>query len=344
MADRSLLTLFCTTLLGIVCCACPPSGSALDLGITSDGQYFTVNKKPVFLLGVSYYGGLSVQDPGALRTDLDDILRAGFNWIRVWATWNPEENVSAVNPDGTVREPYMSRLKSLIRECDSRGIIVDVTVSRGNHPFPSNQSEHISCMRTLARELRPFRNLYFDVSNERDVGDARYVSLSEVRQLVLAVKNIDPKRLCTASGRPGSPKDLAEYVKVARCDFIAPHLERVRDAPSRTEQVVAEFIDWMKTLGIRVPIHLQEPFRRDYNEFQPDAEDFYADARAAKKAGAAGWCFHNGSNRHKKDGRPHRSFLMSESEGRLLKQLDPVELEVFWHLKERVGGTELIVK
>jgi hypothetical protein len=35
---------------------------------------------------------------------------------------------------------------------------------------------------------------------------------------------------------------------------------------------------------------------------------------------------------------------MSESEGRLLKQLDPVELEVFWRLKERVGGTELVAK
>ncbi|MBM3213153.1 hypothetical protein FJZ33_13095 [Candidatus Poribacteria bacterium] len=49
------------------------------------------------------------------------------------------------------------------------------------------------------------------------------------------------------------------------------------------------------------------------------------DLKNAVKGGAAGWCFHNGDNRNKDDGRPRRSFDIRESEGRLFQQLDEDE-------------------
>jgi len=325
-------------------CALAVPAYAFKLGKSADGRYFTLDGKPTFLLGISYYGGTSVSDPASLKADLDEIAAFGFNWIRVWATWDPGENVSAVAPDGGVREPFMSRLKTLIRECDRRGMVVDVTMSRGKSPMPSNQAEHLACARTLARELKLFRNVYFDVGNERDVGDSRHVPLTEVGALIAAIKIVDRERLCTASGTPGSAEDLRDYLQTGRCDFIAPHLGRDPESPSQTEATVRKFIDWMTKLGTRAPVHLQEPFRRDYNEFQPTVKDFYTDAMGAKKGGAAGWCLHNGSSRLSRDQKPHRSFLMSDKEGRLFKQLDEVEREVCKGIAQRIGGTELKAK
>ncbi len=49
------------------------------LGI--DRARFTINGKPTFLLGISYYGALGASED-FLRRDLDDLQRLGFNWLR----------------------------------------------------------------------------------------------------------------------------------------------------------------------------------------------------------------------------------------------------------------------
>ena len=61
-----------------------------------------------------------------------DLQRFGFNWLRVWATWGAfQQDVSAVDVGGAAREPYFAKLQSLIAECDRRGMVVDVTLTRG---------------------------------------------------------------------------------------------------------------------------------------------------------------------------------------------------------------------
>src|SRR3954466_13810716 len=63
----------------------------------TEGSHFTLNGKPTFLLGLSYYGGLGASLVN-LQQDLDEAKRDGFNWIRVWATWNSSTNdLSAVD-------------------------------------------------------------------------------------------------------------------------------------------------------------------------------------------------------------------------------------------------------
>jgi hypothetical protein len=102
-----------------------------ELGVR--GSQFTLDGRPVFLLGCSYYGALG-GDEKTWRADLDDMQKAGINWIRVWATWSAfGRNVSAV--DGKTGEPrgeFMEKLKQLVAECDRRGMVVDVSLSRGN--------------------------------------------------------------------------------------------------------------------------------------------------------------------------------------------------------------------
>ena len=103
---------------------------------------FTLNGEPTFLLGMSYYGALGAPED-FVRRDLDELKRHGFNWVRVWATWGAfDRDVSAVDAGGGPREPFLGRLKWLVAECDRRGLIVDVTLTRGDagewgsHPGP----------------------------------------------------------------------------------------------------------------------------------------------------------------------------------------------------------------
>src|SRR4051794_37818623 len=96
------------------------------------GPAFTLNDNPTFLLGCSYYAALGAPDD-FIRKDLDDLRRHGFNWIRVWATWTAFDNdISAVDAAGQTRQPYLDKLKWLLSECDARGMIVDVTLARGD--------------------------------------------------------------------------------------------------------------------------------------------------------------------------------------------------------------------
>ena len=95
----------------------------------------------------------------------------------------------------------------------------------------------------------------------------------------------------------------------------------------------------MRELGRVVPVHYQEPFRRDFSKgWQPTAEDFVTDLRGAIRGGAAGWCFHNGDNRWGHDAQPRRSFDMRKR--RLFEQLDSVELEALGKMAALAGTAE----
>lgn len=73
-------------------------------------------------------------------------------------------------------------------------------------------------------------------------------------------------------------------------------------------------------------MHYQEPFRRGFGSWEPKAVDFLTDLRGAVAGGAAGWCFHNGSQRTARDGSPRRSFDLHAR--RLFDQIDKEERNV----------------
>jgi hypothetical protein len=297
---------------------------------------FTLNGKPTFLLGVSYYGGLGATQE-FVRRDLDDLARRGFNWLRVWATWNAfGEDVSAVDPAGAPREQYLERLKWLVAECDRRGIVVDVTLNRGKGSTAGSVADfsgHEQAVETLVRALKDHRNWYLDLANERDVRDARYVPPEELKQLRALVTRLDHGRLVTASfgGHDLDEGDIREALVTIGLDFLAPHRPREADSPAQTAAKTRETLANIKSLGRQAPVHFQEPFRRGYAGWEPSAVDYLTDLRGAIEGGAAGWCFHNGSTRTNDDGRPRRSFDLRQQ--RLLDQLDEEELRVV----ERAG-------
>lgn len=324
-----------TTIMTLVSTCVP----AITLDI--HGTSFLVNQKPTFLLGASYYSGLGASD-NFVNSDLRELKNRGFNWIRVWATWSAfGNNVSAVDAEGNAREPYLSKLKRLCEKADQSftsfkdmlEMIVDVTLSRGNGivgsgSLPSFEA-HLNAVTVLTQELKQFRNIYFDIGNERNIHDRRHVTFEELHELRNRIKELDAKRLVTASHAGDiSKEEMREYLTVVQVDFICPHRPRNAESPHQTAKKTQDYLHIMQELGRLVPVHYQEPFRRGFGSWQPETQDFLTDLMNARRGGAAGWCLHNGDVRKKDDGRPRRSFDMREAEGRLFEQLEAEEKAV----------------
>src|ERR1051325_7181160 len=239
--------------------------STTTLGI--QGSRFTLNGKPAFLLGVSYYGALGAPD-AFVEQDLADMKRFGVNWIRVWATWSSFSNdVSPVDASGNPREPFLSRLKKIVAECDRRGMATDITLSRGDgatgSPRLQTLDAHQRAVESLITALKPYRNWYLDLANERNVRDKRFVSYAELKQLRDLARRLDPERLVTASdGGDISREELKRYLNEVRVDFITPHRPREPASPAQTAAKTAEYLRWTREIGRTVPVDYQEPLCR----------------------------------------------------------------------------------
>ena len=310
---------------------CATAVARTELGV--QGRQFTINGKPTFLLGISYYGALGASKD-SIQRDFDDMQKYGFNWIRVWATWGAFDNeVSAIDRQGRPRQPYLAKLEWLVAECDRRGMIVDVTLSRGNGVTGPVRLQTAEALRraaeTIVTSLKSYQNWYLDMGNERNIRDKRFVSTKELAELRKSIKSLDPDRLVTASFvRDIEKEELKEILLDVRVDFLAPHRPRHSKSPGQTATQTKKYHEMMKQLDRIVPIHYQEPFRRGFRpqKWEPKAEDFLADLKAALQAGAAGWCFHNGDQKDKPQSRPRRSFDMRKA--RLFEQLDKQEMRV----------------
>ncbi|MBN2138665.1 MAG: DUF4038 domain-containing protein [Sedimentisphaerales bacterium] len=306
------------------------------LGI--DNGKFTIDGKQTFLFGISYYGALG-SEPRFIMSDLDDMESLGINFIRVWATWGAFENdVSAVDAEGNAREPYISRLKKLVAECNRRGVIVDVTLSRGNGVTgPARLQEldvHRQAIRTVSGELKEYRNWYLDLGNERNITDERFVSIEELRKLRNTAKAVNSGLLVTASRAGDIPElELREYMDRVGIDFVSPHRPRSSISAGQTKSKSRQYLTWMRQAGGLAPLHYQEPFRRGFTAgWEPTVEDFVTDAKAAIEGGASGWCFHNGDQKDAPESKPRRCFDMREA--RLFEQLDEVEKEALKQISD----------
>ena len=241
-----------------------------------EGTQFTLNGKPAFLLGISYYGALGAPQDW-VRRDLDDMERYGFNWLRVWATWDMfDHDVSAVAADGKPRKRFLTKLKWLVAECDRRGLVVDVTLTRSAERIATLDA-HQRAVEVIVQRLRPHRNWYLDLANERDVRDSRYVSVADLKKLRDLVRRLDPPRLVTASfgGHDLSEQDVRESLLAIGLDFISPHRPRHPGSPTQTEARTREWLALAKTLDRPAPVHYQEPFRRGYGRWEPTARRFF---------------------------------------------------------------------
>lgn len=209
-------------------------------------------------------------------------------------------------------------------------MVVDITLARGGRTTgPSrllSYEAHRRAVETLTEALRPYRNWSFNLANKRNIRDERYVSHQQLRSLRHRLRQIDPKRLVTASHAGEiSPADLREYLQTVRLSFLAPQRSRRLGSSGSSGQSTPQYLADMREIGRVIPVFYLEPFRRGIGRREPAAADYLEAARAARDHHAAGWCFHNGDQRGTPDGQPRRCYDLREK--RLFDQFDQVELE-----------------
>ncbi|HIE08796.1 MAG TPA: DUF4038 domain-containing protein [Armatimonadetes bacterium] len=152
---------------------------------------------------------------------------------------------------------------------------------------------------------------------------------------------VAPDLLVTASHAGDIPKEeLRRYLFDVKVDFICPHRPRHPRSPNQTAEMTRRYLRWMRELGRVVPVHYQEPFRRDFlpERWQPGAEDFLTDLLGAIDGGAAGWCFHNGGLKGRGKEKARRCFDMRPKFGRLFDQLDEEEKRALTMIHARLRG------
>ena len=315
------------------------AASAAVLGVR--GEKFTIDGKPAFLLGISYYGGLASNDAN-LRADLDEIKAHGFNWIRVWATWR---NAMAFDAAGNAMEPGFSRMVNLVKECDKRGLIVDVTFSATEATRKLSEADRFAAqgkmIASTVKALHGQRNWYLDLANERNNPGTSHVPVAPLRQWRDAAKKAHPALPITASHWNDIPLErLGEYVDEIGVDFLSPHGDRLPDAVKNRAVLTQRYLKALRERGKAMPVHYQEPSRRDFidskgNKWQPSGEDLIVEMENSRQGGAAGWCFHNGDNHFSPDRKPERSFDLRGE--RLFPQFDAEERKFLAHVKKNYG-------
>jgi hypothetical protein len=282
---------------------CSVSASAATLGIS--GDKFTIDGQARFLLGVSYFDW-----KGWRAADLDGLRDRQFNLIRIILDlmpelWDPSfttpRDRSAFNADGSLRDA--EHLLNLVRAANQRGIIVDVTV------FVPESGGYIEAgIRNIMRLRKDEVNVFYDLVNEHvGLGQGTYWSEphSTMQWLIAVARSENPSAIVTYSSHDYvSNGHIISSAETARGSVISeeistgihvltPHFRRDPNWYDLTDQRVAAVKGYLQSIGVVMPIYLQEEARvqPETNMF-PTADNFLQAAREARNTGAAGWVLH----------------------------------------------------
>ena len=244
-----LAVFFCTSTATRIATVSAAADQPTVLGI--EGTQFTLNGKPTFLLGISYYGALGASED-FIRRDLDDMERYGFNWLRVWATWDMfDHDVSAVDGDGgrgnhfwgnssgwllsaiggvgCGRDAHAQRRTNCRVGCAPASRRGDRSDAEATSQLVSRPGQRARCAR------RPLR-----------IGGG-------VEEAARLVRRLDPPRLVTASfgGHDLSEQDVRESLLTIGLDFLSPHRPRTPGSPAQTKARTRECLALTNSWSVR---------------------------------------------------------------------------------------------
>jgi hypothetical protein len=292
----------------------PPQAGPVSVGVS--GDKFTVNGQPKFLLGASYF------DASNWRTsDIDDLAARRFNLIRIWLDWGTAgDGRSFFDASGALVQG--SKLLSLVRYANNRGIVVDVTILDPGLTF----SDVTRALREAATALKDESNVFFDVMNEHDHGGGPRTH-AEVAGFVTTVRSNAPNRPITVSSTGGHLLDVTNINEEidTGVNIITPHMPRTSDWFSQTAQRVAFVKNAIAARGRSMPVYFQEEARRNNSGLNNSKDEFLQAATAARDAGAAAWNFHTDAG-----------FDLNVAS--FFNSLDPVELDTVNSLADAIYG------
>lgn len=261
-----------------------PTGKGPKLAIA--GERFTLNGKPTFLLGVSYFDGRFWR-----ASDLDALAARRFNLIRIWLDWADR---GFFDKQGNLAHAPV--LLELVRACAARGIVLDVTILCPGITFDPARRE--TAVRATVTALKKETNVFYDIMNEHDHGGGP-ISHADVAALIRAARAADPNAIVTVSscgghlegGEKGPNKPLDEEL-AAGIRVLTPHLSRSGDWFAQSGPRVARMRAYLASKGKPMPIYLQEEARRGHSGLNPSKAEFVQAAVGARDAGAGAWLLH----------------------------------------------------
>ena len=255
--------------------------------LSIQGDRFAVDGAPRFLTFISYFGAMGAP---TVSNDLQLIRRLGFDGIRIWP--NLDTGPQLMNGDGTLRPDELKRLLFILDQARLARLVVDVTFTYEHIARMTPASARVGILAATSA-LRAYDNVLFDIENERNVQDRRFMSADDVRSIFAGIKAIHPARIATASNAPvDSPEEAARFTAALGLDVTAYHDPR---QPTWYELgVIQSVVRALKSNGR--PAYLQEPMRardsRSRYQSSERAEYFLQAVAHARLAGAAAWCFH----------------------------------------------------
>ena len=198
--------------------------------LTISGTRFQLDGRPFPYTGVSFFNAIyntNFNASSEKRTVwLKKFQSYGINVLRVWCQWDNARGFVDASPtstlyqqDGSLPAQHLATVKEILRDCDAQGMVVELVLfaqeSWRENIRLAPEAER-KAVETLARELKPFRNVTFQIWNEHD--DERVIPL------VRLIKSIDPKRL--VSNSPGYAGDLGKDEENRELDYLTPHTSR----------------------------------------------------------------------------------------------------------------------
>jgi hypothetical protein len=285
--------------LVIFAVACLAARAAHAQKLTIQGDRFAIDGTPKFLTFISYFGAMGAPH---VAEDLKMLRAFGFDGIRIWP--NLDTGPQLMNGDGSLRPGELARLKTILDLARQERLVVDVTFTYEHIPGMTPATAKVGIV-NATNELRSYENLLFDIQNERNVGDRRYMSEADVGGIYQAIKAADPARIATADnslGESWGPQYAADFTARLGLDVTAFHESRRSDW--YTLAFYQSMIATLRSNGR--PAYLQEPnSTRDRTYIANDRAEYYMQAVAnAKLAGAAAWCFHTLEGVNFNDGGP----------------------------------------
>ncbi len=245
--------------------------------ITIKGTRFEMNGEPFEYTGISFFNAIFNeefnQNSQVRKEWMQKFLDTGINVLRVWCQWDNNrgfidagDGKTIFNNDGSIKPEYLDKIKAIAHDADEKGmVILLVLFSRESWNQNLRLSDEASekGVSILASELKPYRNVIFQIWNEFDNRTVDYFKV---------VKSVDNKRLVTNS--PGYAGVLGSVSENHTLDFLSPHTTRKTD---RHWEIAYKEIAYLLE-KYQKPVVDDEPARRGTPKFGgPQSENFPID-------------------------------------------------------------------
>jgi len=269
----------------------------------TEGDTFTIDGRPQFLIFISYFDGLrranAKQPNGGVDGDFAYFKRVGVDGIRVLPNWQylcgagpTDDGQKLFTAEGTINEPMWPTFVEMLDRAAFHRLSVDVTFTRDTFRRHIPLAAYAAAIVEVAKRLDAaggYRHVLFDIQNEYPIHD---MSHADVRGVLSAVRAVDPQRIVTASAGSGDVVHDPAMTVTAYHDGRDARWHEAATARAEIEAVRAAAAPAVK------PIYYQEPmaFRKfrdtcGHGEW-PRSGHARRAARHARQHGAAAWTFH----------------------------------------------------